>query len=110
MGVDVRVLICISACCNSCLRARALARARVRLCALAQVAEASFAQLFIASAFAMGYFLLPSLHFLAYVAAGSQEYVAFDDASASSTYSAGNLQGSPAFAAQQALSGGSGYW
>ena len=44
------------------------------------------------------------------VAAGSQQYVAFDAASASSTYSAGNLEGSPAFAAQQALSGGSGYW
>ena len=41
---------------------------------------------------------------------GSQQYVAFDSASASSTYSAGNLAGSPAFAAQQALSGGSGYW
>ena len=40
----------------------------------------------------------------------SQQYVAFDSASASSTYSAGNLAGSPAFAAQQALSGGSGYW
>lgn len=44
------------------------------------------------------------------VAASSQQYVAFDGASASSTYSAGNLAGSPAFAAQQALSGGSGYW
>lgn len=42
--------------------------------------------------------------------AGQQQYVAFDAASASSTYSAGNLAGSPAFAAQQALSGGSGYW
>lgn len=41
---------------------------------------------------------------------GFQQYVAFDSASASSTYSAGNLAGSPAFAAQQALSGGSGYW
>ena len=44
------------------------------------------------------------------VAAGSQQYVAFDAASASSTHSAGNLAGSPAFAAQQALSAGSGYW
>ena len=43
-------------------------------------------------------------------AAGTQQLVAFDAASASSTYSAGNLAGSPAFAAQQALSGGSGYW
>lgn len=42
--------------------------------------------------------------------AGSQQYAAFDAASASSTYSAGNLAGSPAFAAQQALSAGSGYW
>ena len=42
--------------------------------------------------------------------AGSQQYVAFDAASASSTHSAGNLAGSPAFAAQQALSAGSGYW
>jgi len=42
--------------------------------------------------------------------AGSQQYVAFDVASASSTHSAGNLAGSPAFAAQQALSAGSGYW
>ena len=47
---------------------------------------------------------------LALVAAGPQQYVAFDAASASSTYSAGNLAGSPAFAAQQALSSGSGYW
>merc|ERR1719463_149301 len=43
-------------------------------------------------------------------AAGLQQYAAFDAASASSTYSAGNLAGSPAFAAQQALSSGSGYW
>jgi hypothetical protein len=43
-------------------------------------------------------------------AAAAQQYVAFDAASASSTYSVGNLAGSPAFAAQQALSGGSGYW
>jgi len=43
-------------------------------------------------------------------AAVTQHYAAFDAASASSTYSAGNLGGSPAFAAQQALSGGSGYW
>jgi hypothetical protein len=42
--------------------------------------------------------------------AGLEQYVAFDAASASSTYSAGNLVGSPAFTAQQALSGGSGYW
>ena len=41
---------------------------------------------------------------------GLEQYVAFDAASASSTYSAGNLVGSPAFTAQQALSGGSGYW
>ena len=47
---------------------------------------------------------------LVLAAAGLQQYVAFDAASASSTYSAGNLAGSPAFAAQQALSGGSGYW
>jgi hypothetical protein len=44
------------------------------------------------------------------IAAIAQQHVAFDAASASSTYSAGNLAGSPAFAAQQALSGGSGYW
>lgn len=44
------------------------------------------------------------------IAARTQQLVAFDAASASSTYSAGNLAGSPAFAAQQALSGGSGYW
>ena len=54
------------------------------------------------------------LNVLAYVlvstAAIAQQYVAFDAASASSTYSAGNLAGSPAFAAQQALAGGSGYW
>ena len=42
--------------------------------------------------------------------AGLEQYVAFDAASASSTYSSGNLVGSPAFTAQQALSGGSGYW
>lgn len=53
-------------------------------------------------------FLVLSLLVLA--AAGSQQYVAFDAASASSTHSAGNLAGSPAFAAQQALSAGSGYW
>jgi hypothetical protein len=55
--------------------------------------------------------LLP-VFFSAFVvgAAGAQQYVAFDAASASSTYSAGNLAGSPAFAAQQSLSGGSGYW
>ena len=43
-------------------------------------------------------------------AAGAQRYVAFDGASASSMDSAGNLVGSPAYAAQQALSSGSGYW
>jgi hypothetical protein len=43
-------------------------------------------------------------------AAKTQQHVSFDAASASSTYSAGNLAGSPAFAAQQSLSGGSGYW
>lgn len=47
---------------------------------------------------------------LALAAAGAQQYVAFDGASASSMYSAGNLVGSPAYAAQQALSSGSGYW
>jgi len=47
---------------------------------------------------------------LALATEGSQQYVAFDAASASSTHSAGNLAGSPAFAAQQALSAGSGYW
>ena len=41
---------------------------------------------------------------------GAQQYAAFDACSASSTYSAGNLAGSPAFAAQQALSSGTGYW
>ena len=41
---------------------------------------------------------------------GLEQYVAFDAATASSTYSTGNLVGSPAFTAQQALSGGSGYW
>ena len=44
------------------------------------------------------------------VCMGLEQYVAFDAASASSTYSTGNLAGSPAFTAQQALSGGSGYW
>jgi len=44
------------------------------------------------------------------LAATTQQHVAFDVASTSSTYSSGNLAGSPAFAAQQALSGGSGYW
>lgn len=44
------------------------------------------------------------------LAAATTQYIAFDTASASSTYSAGNLAGSPAFAAQQALTGGSGYW
>jgi len=47
---------------------------------------------------------------IALAAASAQQYVAFDAASATSTYSAGNLAGSSAFAAQQALSGGSGYW
>ena len=47
---------------------------------------------------------------IACAAASAQQYVAFDAASATSTYSAGNLAGSSAFAAQQALSGGSGYW
>ena len=46
---------------------------------------------------------------LCIVAAGLQLHVAFDAAGASSTYSAGNLAGSPAFAAQQALSSGPGY-
>ena len=53
-------------------------------------------------------FLCSSCLFLTCV--GLEQYVAFDAASASSTYSAGNLVGSPAFTAQQALSGGSGYW
>lgn len=52
--------------------------------------------------------VLCSLGFVA--CSGLEQYVAFDAASASSTYSAGNLVGSPAFTAQQALSGGSGYW
>ena len=47
---------------------------------------------------------------LVLAAAGAEQHVAFDAARSSSTYSAGNLAGSPAFAAQQALSGGSGYW
>ena len=47
---------------------------------------------------------------IALASASAQQYVAFDAASATSTYSAGNLAGSSAFAAQQALSGGSGYW
>ena len=38
------------------------------------------------------------------------QYASFDAASASSTYSADSLNGSPAFAAAQALSVGSGYW
>ena len=58
--------------------------------------------------------MILQLNLLGYVlvstAAIAQQHVAFDAASASSTYSAGNLAGSPAFAAQQALSGGSGYW
>jgi hypothetical protein len=36
--------------------------------------------------------------------------IAFDDALASSTYSAGNMIGSPENAAERALSAGSGYW
>ena len=40
---------------------------------------------------------------IALAAASAQQYVAFDAASATSTYSAGNLAGSSAFAAQQAL-------
>ena len=44
------------------------------------------------------------------VSVGLEQYVAFDAASASSTYSAGSLAGAPAFPAQQALSSGSGYW
>lgn len=44
------------------------------------------------------------------VCSGLEQHLAFDEASASSTYSMGNLDGSPAFNAQQALSGGSGYW
>ena len=47
---------------------------------------------------------------IACAAASAQQYVAFDAASVTSTYSAGNLAGSSAFAAQHALSGGSGYW
>ena len=54
-------------------------------------------------------FLLPVFLALACCEA-LEQHVAFDAASASSTYSAGNLEGSPAFNAQQALSGGSGYW
>ena len=46
---------------------------------------------------------------LALVAAGPPLHVAFDAVGASITYSAGNLAGSPAFAAQHALSSGSGY-
>ena len=38
------------------------------------------------------------------------QYASFDAASASSTYSTDSLNGSPAFAAAQALSVGSGYW
>jgi len=44
------------------------------------------------------------------VCSGLEQNLAFDEASASSTYSAGNLDGSPAFNAQQALNGCSGYW
>lgn len=47
---------------------------------------------------------------LVLLSTAAQQYVAFDAASASSTYSVGNLAGSPAFGAEQALSGGSGYW
>jgi hypothetical protein len=38
------------------------------------------------------------------------QYSAFDSASASSTYSKGSLDGSPAFGAQQATAASSGYW
>jgi len=40
----------------------------------------------------------------------AQPYIAFDSAKASSTYSAGNLAGSPDFAALRAVDSGSGYW
>ena len=40
---------------------------------------------------------------------GLKQHAAFDIASASSTHSAGNLVGSPAFNAQQASRGGFGY-
>ena len=51
-------------------------------------------------------FLRSSFLFLTY--AGLAEDVAFDAASASSSYSAVDLDGAPAFAAQQASSGVSG--
>lgn len=54
--------------------------------------------------------LLVLFSILVVSAARAEQLVAFDAAHATSTYSAGNLAGSPAFAAQQALSGGSGYW
>jgi len=43
-------------------------------------------------------------------AVAAQPYVAFDSAKSSSTYSAGNLAGSPDFAAARAVDSGSGYW
>ena len=53
-------------------------------------------------------FLRSSFLFVTFV--GLAEDVAFDAANASSSYSAGDLGGSPAFAVQQAWSGGSRYW
>ena len=53
-------------------------------------------------------FLRSSALFVTFV--GLAEDVAFDAASASSSYSAVDLGGPPAFAAQQASSGGSRYW
>ena len=41
---------------------------------------------------------------------GLEQHAAFDIATASSTHSAGNLVGSPAFNAKQASRGGFGYW
>jgi len=56
--------------------------------------------------------LLPACCFLSCILAcvWAQPYVAFDIAKASSTYSSGNLAGSPDFAAERALDSGSGYW
>ena len=45
--------------------------------------------------------------FLFFTYAGLAEYVAFDAANGGSSYSAGDLGGPPAFAAQLAWSGGS---
>lgn len=59
----------------------------------------------------MPWFLSRSL--IAFVFSGcvvAQPYIAFDSAKSSSTYSAGNLAGSPDFAAARALDSGSGYW